>query len=70
MTQTRPIQTKALSAVFIARGSSLSTALAQVGEDIALTQRDTIDDAVVAKIARRFGLTFEKLCELASAHAS
>ncbi len=69
MIQKRQVRTKALSAYFTSRHTSLASALAQVGiADRAYLDGETISEDVVGRIARRFGMTFERLAELAEAH--
>jgi hypothetical protein len=67
MTQKPLVQTKALSAYFQSRGSSLAVALAQVGiTDRLHLDSETLSDDIIGKIARRYGLTPERLAALAA----
>lgn len=66
-----PIQTKALSAYFASRGSSLTVAFAQVGiTDRTLLDAETISDDNLGRIARRYGLSAAQLSNLALPYAT
>lgn len=67
MTQTRLINTKALNAYLTGRGLSLTVALSQIGADLAHLNDEAIDEFLVGKIARRYGLTFEQMRDGAEA---
>jgi hypothetical protein len=71
MTQKRLTSTKALSAYFLSRQSTLSIALAQVGiMDQAYLSSETPSDDIFGLLPRRFGLTPEQLIARAEAHAT
>jgi len=70
MTQKRPIQTKALSAYLTARHTSLSSALARIGQEQEIMNGETINDDITGRIARLLGLTPERLGELAAPYAT
>lgn len=68
MTQQRPVSTKALNAFFVNRGMNLTVALSQIGADLAHLNEETINDDLVARIGRRYGLSLDQLRDGAALH--
>lgn len=69
MPEQRPVTTKALNAFLVSRLTSLSIAYARIGlvDHADLLKNETVSDDNVGRIARLFGLTPERLAELARA---